>query len=116
MAGSNVAEFTTANWEQEVVKSDKPVLVDFSAVWCGPCRQLAPIIDRIAEQFAGRVKVGKVDVDENQDLAVKYQVMNIPRVLIFKGGDQPVQQLVGLRPERELVQVLNGVLEGAPAK
>jgi thioredoxin 1 len=111
MAGANVAELTTANWESEVVKSDKPVLVDFSAAWCGPCRQLAPIIDRVAEQFAGRVKVGKVDVDDNQDLATKYGVMNIPRVLIFKGGDQPVRQMVGLQSEREIVNVLNNVLE-----
>jgi thioredoxin 1 len=115
MASANVTEFTTANWDEEVVKSDKPVLVDFSAVWCGPCRQLAPIIDRIADQFAGRVKVGKVDVDENQDLAVKYQVMNIPRMLIFKGGDQPVRQMVGLQPEREIVSALNGVLEAQPS-
>ena len=114
MASANVAEFTTANWETEVVKSDKPVLVDFSAVWCGPCRQLAPIIDRVAEQFAGRVKVGKVDVDDNQDLAIKYQVMNIPRVLIFKGGDQPVRQMVGLQSERDIVNALNGVLENQP--
>jgi thioredoxin 1 len=114
MASANVAEFTTANWETEVVKSDKPVLVDFSAVWCGPCRQLAPIIDRVADQFAGRVKVGKVDVDDNQDLAIKYQVMNIPRVLIFKGGDQPVRQMVGLQSERDIVNALNGVLENQP--
>src|SRR5213593_2307612 len=69
MAGANVLEFTSANWDQEVVKSDKPVLVDFWAPWCGPCRALAPAIERVADQFAGKVKVGKLNTDDNQDLA-----------------------------------------------
>ena len=111
MASANVKEFTTANWEEEVVKSDKPVLVDFWAPWCGPCRQLGPAIDRIATQFEGRVKVGKVNVDDNQELAVKYGVTSIPRVFVFKGGDQPLQQIVGLTPESELVKILNRIME-----
>ena len=110
MASKNVVEFTSDNWQTEVVQSTQPVLVDFWAPWCGPCRQLTPIVDRIADQFAGRVKVGKVNVDENSDLAIKYDVTTIPRVLLFKGGDRPVQQIVGLTPESELVKMLNGAV------
>jgi thioredoxin 1 len=107
MASANVMEFTSANWEQEVVHSDKPVLVDFWAVWCGPCRMLTPIIDRIADKFAGRVKVGKLNVDDNPDLAVKYGVTSIPRLFVFNGGEQPVQQRVGLASEADLESMLN---------
>jgi thioredoxin 1 len=110
MASQNVAEFTTANWEEEVVKSDKPVLVDFWAPWCGPCRQLAPTIDRIAEQYTGRLKVGKLNTDDNQDLAVRYGISGIPQVLIFRGGDQPKERVVGLVPEKELVKYIDRVL------
>src|SRR5205823_14070333 len=93
MASANVMEFTADNWEQEVVKSDKPVLVDFWAPWCGPCRALAPAVDRVADQFAGRVKVGKLNIDDNESVAVKYGITSIPRLLVFKGGDQPKDQL-----------------------
>src|SRR5882757_2607425 len=110
MASKNVVEFTSDNWQTEVVQSTQPVLVDFWAPWCGPCRQLTPIVDRIADQFAGRVKVGKVNVDENSDLAIKYDVTTIPRVLLFKGGDKPLQQIVGLTPEAELVKLLDKTL------
>ena len=89
MASANVVELTTANWEKEVAQSDKPVLVDFWAVWCGPCRMLGPTIDKLADQFAGKVKVGKLNTDDNQDLAVKFGISGIPQVLIFKGSDQP---------------------------
>src|SRR6516225_7595915 len=87
MASANVIELTAANWENEVVQSDKPVLVDFWAVWCGPCRMLAPTIDKIADQFAGKVKVGKLNTDEAPEIAVKYGISAIPQVLLFKGGD-----------------------------
>ena len=110
MAGQNVLKLTTENWQQEVVESDKPVLVDFWAPWCGPCRQLSPTIDRIAEQFAGKVKVGKVNVDDNQDLAVQYRIANIPRVLLFNGGDQPKGELVGLQLESTIVKMINQAL------
>jgi thioredoxin 1 len=109
MASANVADFTTANWEQEVLKSDKPVVVDFWAPWCGPCRMLSPIIDRLATQFAGKVKIGKVNIDDEQDIAVKYGIMSIPRVFIFKNGESK-QQLLGLKSEAELTQVINQVL------
>ena len=110
MASKNVVEFTSDNWQTEVVQSTQPVLVDFWAPWCGPCRQLTPIVDRIADQFAGRVKVGKVNVDENSDLAIKYDVTTIPRVLVFKGSDKPLHQVVGLTPEAELVKMLDKAL------
>jgi thioredoxin 1 len=112
MANENVMEFTTTNWDQEVVKSDKPVLVDFWAPWCGPCRALAPTIDKIATQYAGRIKVGKLNTDEHGDMAAKYGISGIPQVLLFKGGDQPKERLVGLQPESAIVKVVNRLLEG----
>jgi thioredoxin 1 len=112
MANQHVMEFTTENWDTEVAKSDKPVLVDFWAPWCGPCRALAPTIDKIAEQYAGKLKVGKLNTDDNQDLAVKFGISGIPQVLIFKGSDQPRERVVGLTPERELVKVIDRVLCG----
>ncbi len=110
MASPNVIELTTENWEQEVVKSEVPVLVDFWAPWCGPCRALAPAVDRIATQFAGRVKVGKLNTDDNPDTAVRYGITSIPQILFFQGGEEPRQRLVGLRPENELVTTLNRML------
>jgi thioredoxin 1 len=94
MAGKHVHEFNSANWQKEVIESDLPVLVDFWAVWCGPCRQLAPTIDQLAEEYAGKIKVGKVNVDDAQDLAAQFRVSSIPQVFIFKGG-QVVEKIVG---------------------
>ncbi len=112
MASANVKEFNTQNWEQEVVNSAEPVLVDFWAPWCGPCRALAPTIDRLAEQYAGRIKVGKLNTDDNQDTAVRYGISGIPQVLIFRGGDQPRERLVGLRSEQDIAKVIDRVLQG----
>jgi thioredoxin 1 len=109
MASDKVHEFGSDNWQKEVVDSTVPVLVDFWAPWCGPCRALTPIVDRLAEQFAGKVKIGKVNIDEHGDLAAQYGVNSIPRLLVFKGSATPVQSIVGLRAEAELTQLLNSV-------
>src|SRR3954467_8635980 len=106
MASKNVHEFTSDNWQAEVAQSGQPVLVDFWAPWCGPCRQLTPIIDKIADQYAGKVKVGKLNVDENPNIAVKYDVMTIPRILFFKGSDTPVHQEIGVLPEAEIAKLI----------
>jgi thioredoxin 1 len=110
MASKNVSEFTTDNWKQEVVQSATPVVVDFWAPWCGPCRALTPIIDKLADQYAGKVKIGKVNVDENPDLATQYGVVNIPRVLIFKGSDKPLHTIVGLTNEADLVSKIKSAM------
>ena len=111
MAGKNVHEFNQDNWQKEVVESDVPVLVDFWAPWCGPCRALGPTIDKIADQFAGKVKVGKLNVDDSPDVATKFGVTSIPRVFIFKGGDKPHKTVVGLVGENELVKMINSAME-----
>ncbi len=111
MANANVMELTADNWETEVVRSDKPVLVDFWAVWCGPCRLLAPTIDKIADQFAGKIKVGKLNTDDHPEIATRYGISAIPQVMVFKGSDQPVAKSVGNQPMASLVQMINRVLE-----
>jgi len=105
MAGKNVLEFTDKNFESEVLKSDVPVLVDFTATWCGPCKALAPIVDKIADEFEGKVKVGKLDIDANQQITVKYGVRSVPTVLVFKGG-QKAGQHIGLTTRDKLVALL----------
>jgi thioredoxin 1 len=110
MASPNLVEFTDDNWQKEVVESSVPVVVDFWAPWCGPCRALTPIIDKLATSFAGKVKIGKLNVDEAPETATKYAVTSIPRVFFFKGGDKPKQTIVGLVSEAELTKAVNGLL------
>ena len=93
------------NFEQEILQSDIPVLVDFWATWCGPCRMVAPIVAEIAEEMAGKVKVCKVDVDENQELAMKYRVASIPTLIVFKNGEA-VTGMVGARPKAAILEML----------
>lgn len=97
MASANVHEFTDNNFDAEVIKSGKPTLVDFWAVWCGPCRAIAPVVDALADQYAGQVKVGKLDVDHNQRVAEEFGIRSIPALLLFKDG-KVVEQLVGAGP------------------
>src|SRR5438477_9111728 len=100
MAAENVKEFNDQNFETEVLQSNEPVLVDFWAEWCMPCRMLAPTIDKIAKDYQGKVKVGKLDTDSNRDVAMKFSISAIPTVILFKGGEL-VQRFVGLRQEEE---------------
>jgi thioredoxin 1 len=100
--------FTDENFETEVIKSDKPVLIDFWAVWCGPCRIIAPIVEELAAEYDGKIKVGKLDVDNNQQAAIKYGVRSIPTLLIFKGG-KVVDTIIGAVPKNHIVQRLNAV-------
>jgi thioredoxin 1 len=109
MASQNVVEFTDQNFEQEVLRSDQPVLVDFWAEWCMPCRMLAPTIEKIAQQYAGRVKVGKLDTDSNRDVSVKYGISAIPTVILFNNGEV-AQKFVGLRQEKDFKEALDAVI------
>ncbi|MCD7864233.1 MAG: thioredoxin [Lachnospiraceae bacterium] len=97
------------NFEAEVLKSEVPVLVDFYADWCGPCKMMAPIVSELAEEYEGKVKIGKVNVDESRDLAGQYQIRNIPSFLIFKDG-QAVEKYVGSMKKAELEEKLTAVL------
>ena len=106
MATKNI---TDENFELEVLKNDKPVLVDFWAIWCGPCRVVAPIVDELAEEYDGRVKVGKVDVDKETKLAAGFGIRSIPTLLIFKDGKQ-ADEIVGAVPKNDLVKKLESVL------
>lgn len=97
------------NFEEEVLQSDIPVLVDFWAVWCVPCRMIAPIVERLAEKYAGKLKVAKLDVDENQEIAIRYQVMSIPTLLFFKNG-QVVDRVIGAVGEPVITQKIEALL------
>ncbi len=99
-------EFTDQNFEEQVLKADKPVLVDFWAVWCGPCRMVAPIIDELSKDYEGKALVGKVDVDNNPNIATKYGIRSIPTIGLFKNGEM-VDKVIGAVPKQKLAQMLD---------
>ena len=101
MANPKIATLTQENFNEEVLKSTQPVLVDFWAEWCGPCKMIAPILDELATEFDGKVRIGKVNIDEHQGLAAQFQINSIPTLLCFRGGEV-TEQIVGLRSKRDL--------------
>lgn len=105
MASDNVRQFTDGNFESEVLQSKQPVLVDFWAEWCMPCRMLTPTIEALATDFTGKAKIGKLDTDANKMIAVKYNITAIPTIIIFKDG-QPVKMMRGLKKKEELAAAL----------
>lgn len=102
-------EITDDNFENEVIKSEKPVLIDFWAVWCGPCKLIAPIVEEIAVEYDGKVKVGKLDVDSNQQTSIKFGVRSIPTLLLFKDGKLK-ETIIGAVPKKNIVDKLNSIL------
>ena len=101
--------FTDSNFDAEALKSDTPVVIDFWAAWCGPCRMIAPIMEELAVQYEGKVKIGKLDVDENQQVAIKYGVRSIPTVLIMKGGEIK-DTIIGAVPKGTFIEKIDKVL------
>jgi thioredoxin 1 len=106
MAGDHTLEFSEQNFEEEVLKSDKPVLVDFWATWCAPCRMMAPAVDAVAEAYAGRAKVGKLNVDENFTVTGRYNIRGIPTLLLFKNGEVR-EQIVGAASKEAISKLLD---------
>jgi thioredoxin 1 len=110
MASPNIVNLTQGNFESEVIKSSLPVLVDFWAEWCGPCKMIAPALDELADEFAGKAKVAKLNVDDNQNLAMQYRVSSIPMFLIFKGGQVVGQHLGASGGKAKLKSMIEGAL------
>lgn len=106
---SDLVTITESNFEEEVIKSEVPVLIDFWAVWCGPCKMIAPIVEELSTEYAGKVKVAKCDVDSNQSIAIKYGIRSIPTLLIFRGG-QVVDQIVGAVPKPTIQSKIDNAL------
>jgi thioredoxin 1 len=103
-------QFTDSNWEQDVLGSDKPVLVDFWAEWCGPCRMIGPLVEELSTEYAGKAVIGKLNVDENPGVASKYGIRSIPTLLVFKGGEV-VDKIVGAVPKTMLAQKLDNQMK-----
>jgi len=109
MAAANMVTLTDGNFSQEVLKSATPVVVDFWAEWCGPCKMIAPVLDELAGEYDGKVKIGKVNIDEHQQLAINYGINSIPTLLFFKNGEV-ADQVVGMRSKRDLKASFDRVL------
>lgn len=105
----NVLEFTDSNFQSEVVESDKPVLVDFWATWCGPCKMIAPTIEELAGDYEGKARIGKVDIDQNQEVAMQHSIQAIPTILLFKDG-KVVNRFQGVSPKDKLAEALDAAL------
>ena len=110
MANSSTVKLTEATFEQEVYKSAVPVLVDFWAEWCGPCKALAPVLDEIATEYAGKLKIGKIDVDSEQALATRFGIRAIPTLIVFKNGDVK-EQIMGNTSKKDLIKKITSYLE-----
>lgn len=108
MAGA-VVELTEGGFDQDVIKSPTPVLVDMWAAWCGPCRMIAPVVEELARKYQGKVKFGKLNVDDHPQVAAQYRIMNIPTLLLFKGGSE-VDRIVGAQPKEELIRRIDKAL------
>jgi thioredoxin 1 len=106
MAAENVQTFTDSNFDQSVLQSGQPVLVDFWAEWCGPCKRLGPTIEQLASEYAGKVTIGKLNVDDNPNTAIKFQIRGIPAVLLFKGGEI-VESVIGLAPKDDFKKAID---------
>ncbi len=109
MAAANILTLTDGNFAEEVTSSSKPVLVDFWAEWCGPCKMIAPLLDELASEYDGRIKIGKVNIDDHQSLATQHGIRAIPTLLVFKNGEV-AEQIVGARSKRDLKASLDRVL------
>ena len=105
----NLVEITDDNFETEVINSDKPVLIDFWSVWCGPCKLIAPIVEELATEYDGKVKIGKLDVDSNQQTSIKFGVRSIPTLLLFKDGKLK-ETIIGAVPKKNIVDKINSVI------
>jgi thioredoxin 1 len=105
-------EITDANFEQEVIKSELPVLIDFWAVWCGPCKMIAPLVEQLSGEYEGKVKIGKVDVDNNPNISMQYGIRSIPTLLVFNGG-KVVDQIIGAVPKQAIAAKLDAQLQTA---
>ena len=110
MAGADTLEFSDANFDETVLQSDIPVLVDFWAEWCAPCRAIAPVIDQLATEYNGKVKVGKVDTDANREVSIRFAVSAIPTAILFRGGEI-IEKFVGLRSKKDLQTLLDRVID-----
>jgi len=109
MASDAILEITDANFDQTVLKSDRPVMIDFWAAWCGPCRMISPTVEELAKEYSGKLKVMKLNTDENSEIASKYKIMGIPTIMFFKDGAK-VDQIVGVVPKQQLKSKIDSFL------